>query len=197
MRRRRPKRASKVRGPAWRPSCEYVENARLALIVVAATCELVRASYAATREQPRELQELTARIERLRERLKQGDPDMAADEIEAAIDRAEEKRAELQDRQSAAMPSSKVLTMLPRAAEAYRRQITLGLDGDPRAALKARVILRELFGGNIRLVPQLDGGLMAHWSLHPGALLKGLGTYGIGGSIRSWKSLKVKEVRVR
>ena len=44
-----PKRASKGRGLAWRPSCEDVENARLALIGVAATCELVRASYAATR----------------------------------------------------------------------------------------------------------------------------------------------------
>lgn len=38
-------------------------------------------------EVPRELQELRARIERLRERLKQGDADMAADEIQAAIDR--------------------------------------------------------------------------------------------------------------
>jgi hypothetical protein len=122
-----------------------------------------------------------ARIERLCERLQQGGPDMTADEIQAAIDRAEEKRAELQDQQSAALPSSKVFTMLPRAAEAYRRQITLGLDGDPRAALNARVILRELFGGKISLVPQLDGGLIAHWNLHPGALLKSLGTYGSGG----------------
>jgi integrase len=51
------------------------------------------------------------------------------------------------------------------------------------AALKARVILRELFGGKIRLVPQLDGGLIAHWNLHPGALLRSLGTYGSGGRI--------------
>jgi hypothetical protein len=43
------------------------------------------------------------------------------------------------------------------------------------------VILRELFGGKIRLVAQLDGVLMAHWDLHPGALLKGPGTYGSGG----------------
>ena len=101
----------------------------------------------------------------MRERLKQGDPDMTADELQAAIDRAEEKRAELRDQQSAAIPSSKVFTMLPRAA------------------LKARVILRELFGGKIRPVPQLDGGLTAHWNLHAGALLKGLGTCGSGGRI--------------
>jgi uncharacterized coiled-coil protein SlyX len=122
-------------------------------------------------EQPRELDELTARIERLRERLKQGDPDMIADKIQAAIDRATEKRRELQDQHQTVMPSARMFTMLPRAAEAYRRQITLGLGGDPRAALKARSILRELFGGKIRLVPQLDGGLIAHWNLHPGALL--------------------------
>ena len=127
------------------------------------------------------MHELNARIERLRERLKQGDPDMTADEIQAAIDPATAKRKELQDQQPGAIPSAKMFTMFPRAAEAYRRQITLGLDGDPRAALKARSILRELFGGKIRLVPQLDGGLIAHWNLHPGALLKSLGTYGSGG----------------
>ena len=31
----------------------------------------------------------------------------------------------------------------------YRKQIAAGSDGDPRAALKARVILRELFGGKV------------------------------------------------
>ena len=134
-------------------------------------------------EQPQELHELTARIERLRERLKQGDTDMPADEIQAAIDRAAAKRNELRDQQQSTMPTAKMFTKLPRAAEAYRRQITLGLDGDPRAALKARSILRELFGGKIRLVPQLDGGLVAHRNLHPGALLKALGTYGSGGRI--------------
>jgi site-specific DNA recombinase len=134
-------------------------------------------------EQPRELQEFAARIDRLRERLKQGDPDMTTDEIQAAIDRASQKRREIQEQQKIVAPSGRVFAMLPRAAEAYRRQITVGLGGDPRAALKARSILRELFGGKIRLVPQLDGGLIAHWNLHPGALLKGLGTYGSGGRI--------------
>jgi hypothetical protein len=144
----------------------------------------LRAMQTQAVEQPRELQELVARIERLRERLKQGDPDMTTDEIQAAIDRASQKRREIQEQQQIAAPSARVFAMLPRAAEAYRRQITLGLDGDPRAALKARSILRELFGGKIRLVPQLDGGLVAHWNLHPGALLKDPGTYGSGGSGR-------------
>lgn len=48
------------------------------------------------------------------------------------------------------MPAMKAFTMLPRAAEVYRRHITLGLEGEPRPALKARSILRKLFGGKIR-----------------------------------------------
>jgi hypothetical protein len=39
-----------------------------------------------------ELEALDARIERSRERLKGGDPDLTADELQAAIDRAEAKR---------------------------------------------------------------------------------------------------------
>jgi hypothetical protein len=44
----------------------------------------VRVMQTRTVEYPQELQELSARIERLRERQKRGDPDMAADEIQAA-----------------------------------------------------------------------------------------------------------------
>ena len=132
-------------------------------------------------EAPRELQELAARIERLRDRLRQGDPDLTADEIQVAIERAEAKRSELQGLDMAGIPPAKVFRTLPRAAEEYRRQIALGLDGEPRAALKARSILRELFGGRIRLVPEPRGGLTAHWNLHTAALLQGLGAYGSGG----------------
>lgn len=81
------------------------------------------------------------------------------------------------------MPSMKAFTILPRVAETYRRQITLGLEGEPRAALEARSILREIFGGEIRLVPEPDGGLTAHWNLHASALVKILGTCGSGGRI--------------
>ena len=45
--------------------------------------------------------------------------------------------------------------------------------GDPRAALKARVFLREWFSGKIRLEPLPDGGLMAHWDQNATALLRG------------------------
>ena len=131
---------------------------RMAKEMQASYIEHLRTLQARVTEQPLELQELTARIERLRERLKQGDPDMTPDEIQAAIERAEAKARELQGLGSAAIPAMKIFTMLPRAAEAYRRQIALGLEGEPRATLKARSILRELFGGEIRLVPEPGDG---------------------------------------
>ena len=71
--------------------------------------------------------------------------------------------------------------ILPGAAELYRRQVALGLDGHPDAILKARLFLREWFGGKIRLEPLPDGGLMAHWNQNVGALCKGLGSCGSGG----------------
>jgi len=58
--------------------------------------------------------------------------------------------------------SVNALSIVPGAAELYRRQIALELDGNPQAALKARSYLREWFGGKIRLDPLPDG---AHGSL--------------------------------
>ena len=52
-----------------------------------------------------------------------------------------------------------------------------------RATLQARSILRELFGRQIRLVPEPDGGLTAHWNLHVSALLRQQGSDGSGGRI--------------
>ncbi|HEY0942515.1 MAG TPA: recombinase family protein [Steroidobacter sp.] len=162
-------------------SPERVE--RMAKEMRALYVEHLRALQMREAERPQELQELIARIERLRERLRRGDPDMTPDEIQAAIERAEAKARELGGMQAAPTPAMKAFTMLPRAAEAYRRQIALGLEGEPRAAAKARLILRELFGGEIRLVPEPGGGLTAHWNLHTSALVKTLGTSGSGGRI--------------
>jgi len=156
---------------------------RMAKEMQAGYIERLRAMQARAVEQPQELQELTGRIERLRERLRRGDPDMTPDEIQAAIERAEAKAQELRSLESRTQPVLRAFAMLPRAAEAYRRQIALGLEGNPRATLKARSIVRDLFGGEIRLVPEPDGGLTAHWNLHREALLKGLGTYGSGGAL--------------
>jgi hypothetical protein len=152
----------------------------------------IRASAA-----PRELQELTARIDRLRERLVKGDSEMPADEIQAAIDCAEAKRQELAAQLPEAKQSAKVLSFLPRAAHLYCRQITLGLEGDPRAALQARVFLREWLGGKIRMEPLPGGGLMAHWNENSYTLLKGLGTCGSGGALRSVTTTRAQVLRIR
>jgi hypothetical protein len=93
------------------------------------------------------------------------------------------KRRELVEQQPDSMASAKILAMLPKAAEVYREQVVLGLDGDPRASLKARVFLRELFSGEIRPVPDEQRGLVAHWNLCTAALLRGVGSGGSGGVI--------------
>lgn len=155
---------------------------RMAKEMQAQYAELARRERVRSEEMPRELRDLIDRIDRLRARHKAGDSDMAPDEIEAAIACAEGKRQTLESSAGSAH-GTKVFSMLPRAAELYRRQINQGLEGDLRAAQKARVILRELFGGKIRLVREADGGLTAHWNLYPGALLNALGTNGSGGRI--------------
>jgi hypothetical protein len=63
------------------------------------------------------------------------------------------------------------------------RQVALGLDGHPDAILKARLFLREWFGGRIRFEPLPDGGFMAHCNQSVGAVLKGPGASGTGGGI--------------
>ena len=57
--------------------------------------------------------------------------------------------------------------------------------GNPQAALKARVLLRKLLGGKIRLKPLPDGDFQADWMQNVGALCKGLGTYGSGGPLQA------------
>ena len=144
--------------------------------------ERMQATQARATKALRELEELDARITRLRDRLKRVDPDMPEDELQAAIDRAEEKRRELQGRPNA-IPLAKAIAFMSKAAKLYRRQVAQGLDGNPQAALKARVFLREWLGGKIRLEPLPDGGLQAHRMQNVGALCKGLGTHGSGARI--------------
>lgn len=157
---------------------------RMAKEMQRAFAERARAAASRSAAAPKELQDIDARLGRLRERLRQGDPDLEPDELQAAIDQAEDKRKELLAAQPEAKASAKLLTMLPRAAELYRQQIAQGLDGDPRAALKARVILRDLLG-KVRLVPGAEGSLWAQFKQHPAALLlRGAGTCGSGGRLR-------------
>lgn len=135
---------------------------------------------------PTELKVISERISRLRVRLAVGDPDLESDEIQAAIDRAEEKRQKLLSEQPSVRHSAKMISMLPKAAKEYRRQIALGLNQDARAAGKARVLLRKLLG-IIELRPGPGRSLWAEYQICPAALLKagtaGAGTTGSGGRI--------------
>jgi len=58
-----------------------------------------------------------------------------------------------------------------------------GAAGNSRASLKARVMLREAYEGEIKLVPDEAAGLPAHWNLRTTVLLRGLGSAGSGGVI--------------
>jgi site-specific DNA recombinase len=159
-------------------SPERVE--RMAKEMQAYYAQAVRTRQTRKAEAPRELQELIARIERLRERRRRGDPDMAADEIQAALDRAEGKRLELEAALPDAKASAKVLSILPKAAEMFRHQVEQGLDGDPRAAGKARVVLRQMFG---RINMRRDGrALYAEYTLKPEAVLQVVGLKGPGSA---------------
>jgi site-specific DNA recombinase len=123
---------------------------------------------------PAELTELDSRIARLRARLRAGDPDMAAEDLEAVIERAVAKRAELAGKAPTKAATSKVLSLLPKMAAAYRRQIEEGLTGDLRATGQARVVVAQLIGGVFKLVPG-KGHLVAHFGLHRLPLLRAVG----------------------
>jgi DNA invertase Pin-like site-specific DNA recombinase len=164
---------AKILGPIHQELLSPGRIAKVAAEMEALYLEQLRQTAAKAEQAPRELEELRARIERLRERLRQGDPDMTADEIQAAIALAETKRQELEREQPAAKATAKVFALVPKAAEIVRRQVREGLDGDPREALKARVFLRGLFvDGKVVLSPGADGSLWASYSLSPAVLLK-------------------------
>jgi hypothetical protein len=69
---------------------------------------------------------------------------MTADEIAVVIERAEAKRVELlhEAKPSARKELAKIIAILPRAAELYRKEIAAGLAGNPEAVARARVVLR-------------------------------------------------------
>lgn len=99
--------------------------------------ERLRESEAIATEVPRELQELEAPIDRLRERLRVVDPDLPPDELEAAIAKADDGRRDLMTQRPAVNQTAEVLAMLPRAAELYRAQIDEGLSGEGTNSLQS------------------------------------------------------------
>ncbi len=60
-------------------------------------------------------------------------------------------------------------------------QIEKGLDHDPRAAGKARALLRKRLS-TIRLCPGPDKSLWAEFEIYPAALLQRAGATGVGTS---------------
>jgi hypothetical protein len=85
-----------------------------------------------------------------------------------------------------------MIAMLPKAADEYCRQIAQGLDNDPRAAGKARAILRKLLGTIRRLIPE-QRGLWAEYDVQPAVLLQAVGTDGSGGAL---PELYAKRIRL-
>jgi hypothetical protein len=81
--------------------------------------------------------------------------------------------------------------MLPIAAAELRDQIKQGLSGNEGASRKARMVLRQYFGGQIKMIPAEDG-LYAEYTQHRIALFPGVGI-GCG----SWAIQTVPTVLVR
>jgi DNA invertase Pin-like site-specific DNA recombinase len=128
---------------------------------------------------PRELQELDARLERLRG----GVADLEPDELAAAIARIEAKRTELKASQPAQRERARVLAMLPKAAAAYLKQVDAFAVGDARATQKVRLMLKGMIGP-IKLAPEPDGSLWATYKhLDVAALVRTAGTCGRGDRI--------------
>ena len=74
----------------------------------------------------------------------------------------------------AAGTTTKILTMLPRAAEAFRTAITEGLDGKhPEAAARARLLLRELIGP-VTIKTEPSGEVWGEFETRPAALFRGV-----------------------
>jgi site-specific DNA recombinase len=137
---------------------------------------------------PQVVQELDSRIARLRERLKTGDTDLAADELQVAIARAMEKREEAVAalRPAAAKADhASILAALPDAAKRHREMIDKGLSESPEETARARMVRRDLLGGSILLEPT-KAGLFAHIGVARSVLVKEaakpkVGSRGSGG----------------
>jgi site-specific DNA recombinase len=109
----------------------------------------LRIKKSASSEEAGEAALLDERITRLRKRLREGDPDLDADELEAAIEKAEAKRVALASEPVTQRDADKVEMMLPKAVDAYRRMVGLvakehGFTKNPEAAAQARTVLRQL-----------------------------------------------------
>jgi hypothetical protein len=108
--------------------------------------------------------------------------DLTADERAMLIDKCQAKRKELLAQQPAAVQEAKILTLLPKAASIYLKQIDAGLSGDVRAAAKGRLILKDMIGA-VSLQPGDYGSLWATYSQDLWALVRTAVTNGRGDRI--------------
>lgn len=170
---RRDKLEKAVFGPILTQLTEPDRVRRMASEMRALFERELKDKVARTDEIPRELRELDSRLERLRRRLVDGDPDIPPDELQFAIDRAEAKRRQLQMGLTEADigAGARVASAVAHAAALYDLQVSRGLEGDPEASTEARLILKELIPDRIRLMPRPDGTLWAKFGLQPAALL--------------------------
>jgi site-specific DNA recombinase len=174
---RRDKVEAAILTPVYEVMLEPRRVARMAKELEAAYLKCQRTEQEKAAEAPAELRAIEERIERLRVRLRNGDPDLTLDELEAALSKAEAKRHILFNARPAVM-GTHAFTVLPEVAAAYREQIKQGLGGNEPASLKARLFLRQYFGGQIKMIPTDGGGLDAEYRQNRMALLQGVGTDG-------------------
>jgi site-specific DNA recombinase len=174
---RRDKVEAALLMPVYDDVLEPKRVERMAKELQVAFLKCQRAEQTKAAEVPAETQAIDERIARLRARLRDGDPDLAPDELEAALAKAEEKRRALLTARPSA-DGARVIAMLPDAAKEFREQIKQGMAGDAGASLKARIVLRQYFGGQIRMLPEAGGSLYAEYLQHRIALLPGVGTSG-------------------
>ncbi|MBM5811956.1 MAG: hypothetical protein FJ191_08345 [Gammaproteobacteria bacterium] len=171
-----------ILGPVLKDLLDPQRVAAQAAKMERAYARRIEALAARADQAPAELADLDARIRRLRGRLTAGDPDMTADELQLAIERAEQKRQALLDALPQAKASARIISLLPKAAAAYRRTIESALvGGDHKAASRARVLLKDMIG--VVTLTSRDNGLWASYRLNPAMLLKGAGTAGRGDRI--------------
>lgn len=134
--------------------------------------------------EPARVTELDQRLAQARERLRQGDPLFTPQDIQELIRKLEGERALAQHRTATkGTRTARVeATLIPHAAEKYTRMIERGLEGDPEEMQRARMLLRDLLGGQISL-KKTPKGLLLRSTIFHSVLWNGRSSFGSGGRI--------------
>jgi hypothetical protein len=123
----------------------------------------------------------------MRARLKAGDPDMTAEDIQVVIERLEAQRAQAVKQSQPLRREQLEAAKLEyaNAAELFEKEIAGGLKGASlETVARARVVLKMLLGGPVKLEPgESTGSLYANFKLQRIALLEERRLYGSGGRI--------------